>query len=225
MYFHVHAQNHPLLGHITLHFRGEGTGSGRQRDGFCLQSRALNQAPRRVPGRGPLASAACLVSRPVCSCSGAETSSRSRSGPATRTGAASPLCTTTTCSPAASWSSCSPSFSTCCGCGASTGGPRAAAQPPPSGWRRAFRPRRSLVPYEPGSEPPETLQEKPFSPQGFASSFSLGFVFLFPLCSWKQNQTPLFTDSAVLEVLRSAVLCTALNGGVRKKGHHFIFAA
>lgn len=54
MYFHVHAQNHPLLGHITLHFRGEGTGSGRQRDGFCLQSRALNQAPVVSLGAVPL---------------------------------------------------------------------------------------------------------------------------------------------------------------------------
>ena len=69
MYFHVHTQNHPLLGHIILHFRGKGTGSGRQRDGFCLQSRVLNQAPRPVPGCGHLASAACLLSSPVCSCS------------------------------------------------------------------------------------------------------------------------------------------------------------
>lgn len=182
-------------------------GLGDRGDGFSLQSRVLNQAPIMSLGAVTLHLLPASLAVLFVLVPGAETSSRRRSGPATRTGAASPLCTTTTCSPAASWWSCSPSSSTCCGCGASTGGPRAAAQPPPSGWRRAFRPRRSLVPYEPGSEPLETLQEKPFSPQGFSSSFSLSVVFLFPLCSWRQNQTPLFADSAVLEVLRPALLC------------------
>ena len=73
--------------------------------------------------------------------------------------------------------------------------------------------------------PQKTLQEKPFLPQGFSSSFSLSFAFPFPFCSLKQNQTPLLVNSTLLEVLRPAVLCTALNGGVRKREHHFIFAA
>lgn len=118
-------------------------GLGDRADGFCLQTRVLNQVPPALSlGTAtlrllPASLAVLLVLVP-----GAETSSRRPSGPAMRTGGASPLCTTTTCSPAASWWSCSPSSSTCCGCGASTGGPHAAAQPPPSGWRKAFRPRR-----------------------------------------------------------------------------------
>lgn len=54
----------------------------------------------------------------------------------------------------------------------------------------------------------------------FASGFlllSLIFFFLpFPFCSLKQNQNPLFVNPAVVEVLRLAVLCTALNWGVGK---------
>lgn len=51
MCYRVHTQNHPLLGHIILHFRGEWNRVwGERADGFCLQSRVLNQVPRPVSG-------------------------------------------------------------------------------------------------------------------------------------------------------------------------------
>lgn len=155
----------------------------------------------------------------------AEISSRRPSGPATRTGGASPLCTITTCSRAASWWSCSPSSSTCCGCGAFTGGPRAVARPPPSGWRTAFRPRRSPAPYEPEFEPQKDSNGKAIFASGFLLFILICFVFPFPFRSLKQNQNPLFLNSAVLEALHLAVLCPALSCGIGKREHHFIFAA
>jgi len=89
----------------------------------------------------------------------AEISNRRPSGPVTLTGGASPLSTITTCSQAASWWSCSPSCCTCCGSGAFTDGHRAALRPPPSGWRKAFRPRRLPVPCEREFESPARLSE------------------------------------------------------------------
>jgi hypothetical protein len=100
----------------------------------------------------------------VCLCA-TETSGRRCSELATRTGGACPSSTTTICSPVASWSSFCPSFSTCCGCGASTAGRPALAL---CGWRKACPPRRALGPCDRHCVSlKKTLQEKPFSPQGF----------------------------------------------------------
>lgn len=120
----------------------------------------------------------------------AEISSRRPSGPATHTGGASPLCTITTCSRAASWWSCSPSSSTCCGCGAFTGGPRAVARPPPSGWRTAFRPRRSPAPYEPEFEPQKDSNGKAIFASGFLLFILICLVFSFPFSFLETKPKP-----------------------------------
>ena len=80
--------------------------------------------------------------------------------------------------------------------------PAAAAAHPPAGptqrlSRRRLAGGRPSVPEDSWylmnrtPSPRKTLQEKPFLPQGFSSSFSVSFVFPFPFCSLKQNQTPL----------------------------------
>lgn len=119
----------------------------------------------------------CCFSFPVV-----EISSRKPSGPVTPTGDVSPLSTITTCSGAASWWSCCPSCSTCYGCGAFTTGCSAAALPVPSGWRKAFPPRRLPVPHELQLLPPRRHSEgKAILPQGFSSVFLLCLDFSFPL--------------------------------------------
>lgn len=125
----------------------------------------------------------CCFSFPVV-----EISSRKPSGPVMPTGDGSPLSTITTCSGAASWWSCCPSCSTCYGCGAFTTGCSAAALPAPSGWRKAFPPRRLPVPHE---LPPAPSQKIFWRKSHFAS----GFLFCFPplalffLPSILQNKT------------------------------------
>lgn len=131
----------------------------------------------------------------------AEISSRRPSEPVMLTGGASPLSTTTTYSSAASWWFCSPSSSTCCGSGAFTGGCCAVGQQPPSGWKRAFRPRKLREPYE--QEKELELPGRPSKGKAiFASGFLL-FIFIlffsFPFCSLKQKQNPLCVNSAILE--------------------------
>nr|XP_035930979.1 ectonucleoside triphosphate diphosphohydrolase 4 isoform X6 [Halichoerus grypus] len=60
--------------------------------------------------------------------------------------------------------------------------------------------------------PRDFLKEKPFFASGFLLFILIWFCFSFPnFCSLKQKQNPLFVSSAVPEVLRLAVLHTALN--------------
>lgn len=224
MCYHFHTQNHPLLGRIILYFRGEGTGSGRQRWQFLSGPKPGPPCP--VPGHRHLASAACLVSRPVYSCSPGQ-----RHPAGDLPGQPCALAGLLLCVQPLPVLRLLP------------GGPArypplpaAAAAHPPAGPAQRLSCRslaggRPSVPEDSWylmnrtPSPQKTLQEKPFLPQGFSSSFSLSFAFPFPFCSLKQNQTPLLVNSTLLEVLRPAVLCTALNGGVRKREHHFIFAA